>query len=89
VTDVASYTGDPLVGWQGNPFVGGVRFGEIADTGQLQRIVFNENMEELRRESLLSDLGHGSREVPRGPDRLLYVLTDDADGAMLRIEPID
>ena len=56
---------------------------------QLQRIVFNENMEELRRESLLSDLGHRIREVKQGPDELLYVLTDHADGALLRIEPAD
>jgi len=66
-----------------------VRFGEIAGTGQLQRIVFNENMEELRRESLLQDLGHRIREVRQGPDGLLYVLTDHADGALLRIEPAD
>jgi glucose/arabinose dehydrogenase len=89
VTGMTFYTGDPLAAWQGNLFVGGVRFGEIAGTGQLQRIVFNENMEELRRESLLRDLGHRIREVRQGPDGLLYVLTDHADGALLRIEPAD
>jgi glucose/arabinose dehydrogenase len=89
VTGATFYTGDRLAAWQGNLFVGGVRFGEIAGTGQLQRIVFNENMEELRRESLLSDLGHRIREVKQGPDELLYVLTDHADGALLRIEPAD
>jgi glucose/arabinose dehydrogenase len=89
VTGATFYTGDAFPAWQGNLFVGGVRFGEIAGTGQLQRIVFNENMEELRRESLLSDLGHRIREVRQGPDGLLYVLTDHADGALLRIEPVD
>ena len=33
-----------------NAFVGGMREGEVAPTGQLQRIVFNENWEEMRRE---------------------------------------
>jgi glucose/arabinose dehydrogenase len=89
VTGATFYTGEPLAPWQGNLFVGGVRFGEIAGTGQLQRIVFNENMEELRREALLRDLGHRIREVKQGPDGLLYVLTDHADGALLRIEPAD
>ena len=39
-----------------NAFVGGMREGEIAPTGQLQRIVFNDNWEEMRREMLLRDL---------------------------------
>jgi glucose/arabinose dehydrogenase len=89
VTGATFYTGDAFPDWQGNLFVGGVRFGEIAGTGQIHRIVFNENMEELRRESLLGDLGHRIREVRQGPDGLLYVLTDHADGALLRIEPAD
>jgi glucose/arabinose dehydrogenase len=89
VTGMTFYTGDAIPAWQGNLFVGGVRFGEIAGTGQLQRIVFNDNMEELRREALLRDLGHRIREVREGPDGLLYVLTDHANGALLRIEPAD
>jgi len=88
-TGATFYTGDPFPAWQGNLFVGGVRYGEIAGTGQLQRIVFNENMEELRRESLLADFRRRIREVRQGPDGLLYVLTDHADGVLLRIEPAD
>ena len=57
-------------------------------TGHLQRILFNEQMEELRRESLLVPLQQRIRDVRQGPDELLYVLTDDPkDGALLRIEP--
>jgi len=88
-TGAAFYTGDRLAAWKGNLFVGGVRYGEIAGTGQLSRIVFNDNMEEIRRESLLTDLGHRIRFVIEGPDELLYVLTDMPDGALLRIEPAD
>jgi glucose/arabinose dehydrogenase len=64
-----------------------MRYGEIAGTGQLQRIVFNDKMEELRREVLLADLRRRIRDVRQGPDGLLYLLTDEADGALLRIEP--
>ena len=44
--------------------------------------------EELRRESLLGELRQRIREVRQGPDGLLYLLTDEDDGAMLRIEPV-
>jgi glucose/arabinose dehydrogenase len=29
------------------------------------------------------------RDVRQGPDELLYLLTDENDGAVLRIEPAD
>jgi glucose/arabinose dehydrogenase len=66
-----------------------VRFGEIAGTGQIARIVFNEDMHEIRREALLTDLRRRIRDIRQGPDGLLYVLTDDRDGALLRIEPVE
>ncbi len=89
VTGMTFYTGDRLAPWKGNLFIGGVRYGEIPGTGRLQRIVFNENMEELRRESLLEDLRHRIRDVRQGPDELLYVITDEREGALLKIEPAD
>ncbi len=64
-----------------------MRTGEIPGTGHLERILFNENMEELRRESLLTDLRQRIRDVRMGPDELLYLLTDEVQGAILRIEP--
>ncbi len=87
VSGLAFYTGDKLPKWKGDVFVGGLRFGEIIGTGQIQRILFNEKMEELRREALLTDWGHRMRDIRQGPDGLLYVLVDDDDGAVLRIEP--
>jgi len=83
------YTGDVLGAWNGDLFVGGMRYGEISGTGQLQRIRFNENMQEIRREVLLADLRQRVRDVRQGPDGLLYLLTDAADGAVLRIEPAE
>ena len=60
--------------------------GRIGGTGHLQRIVFNEKGEQ-RRESLLVDLHQRVRDVRQGPDGLLYLLTDEDAGAVLRIEP--
>ena len=66
---------------------GGHAVGGIAGTGHLERIVFNARTEELRRESMLNELRQRIREVRQGPDGLLYLLTDEDDGALLRIEP--
>jgi glucose/arabinose dehydrogenase len=87
VSGMAFYTGDKLAKWKGDVFVGGMRRGEIPGTGHLERILFNQNMEELRRETLLADLQQRIRDVRQGPDELLYLLTDENDGAILRIEP--
>ena len=57
-------------------------------TGGLERVVLNDKMEELRRESLLVELRQRIREVREGPDGLLYLLTDEKEGAVLRIEPV-
>ena len=84
---MAVYTGDRFPAWRGNLFVGSLRQGGIPGTGHLQRIVFNERTEELRRESMLAELRQRIREVREGPDGLLYLLTAEDDGALLRIEP--
>jgi len=87
VSGLAFYTGDKFPKWKGNLFVGAMQTGRITGTGHFQRVHFNENMEELRRESLLVDWRHRVRDIRQGPDGFLYVLTDHEDGALLRIEP--
>ena len=87
VAGMAVYTGDRFPAWTDNVFVGSLRQGGIPGTGHLQRIVFNERTEELRRESILTELRQRIREVREGPDGFLYLLTDEDDGALLRIEP--
>jgi glucose/arabinose dehydrogenase len=80
------YSGDKLPAWKGNLFLGSMTVGRLPGTGNLQRIVFNENGEQ-RRESLMTDLHQRIRDVRQGPDGLLYLLTDENDGAILKIEP--
>ena len=87
---LAVYTGDQFPAWKGNVFVGSLQEGGIPGTGHLQRIVLNDGLEELRRESMLRELRQRIREVRQGPDGFIYLLTDHAeDGALLRIEPSD
>jgi glucose/arabinose dehydrogenase len=83
---LAFYTGDKIPAWKNNLFVGSMTVGRIGGTGHLQRIVFNDKGEQ-RRESLLVDLHQRIRDVRQGPDGLLYLLTDEDAGALLRIEP--
>jgi glucose/arabinose dehydrogenase len=81
------YTGDTFAGWKRSYFVGGLREGETPRTGHLQRIEFNEKWEEVRREPMLRELKQRIRDVRQGPDGLLYLVTAEARGALLRIEP--
>jgi glucose/arabinose dehydrogenase len=89
VTGMTFYQGDVFTAWRRSAFVGGLREGEVPRTGQLQRIEFNDLWEEIRREPLLRELKQRIRDVREGPDGLLYVLTAEIEGAVLRIEPAD
>ena len=87
VSGMTFYTGDKLPKWKGDVFVGALCTGEIPGTGHIERILFNEKMEELRRETLLLDLRQRIRDIRQSPDGLLYVATDEKVGAVLKIEP--
>jgi glucose/arabinose dehydrogenase len=87
ISGMTFYTGNKLSKWKGDVFVGSLRTGQVPGTGHLERVLFNEKFQELRRESLLTELHQRIRDVRQGPDELLYVLTDVEDGALLRIEP--
>jgi glucose/arabinose dehydrogenase len=84
---LAFYDGDRFPQWKNNLFVGGMRRGEVPRSGHLERVDFNDQWEELHRESLLQDLQQRIRDVRQGPDGLLYLLTAENDGALLKIEP--
>ncbi|HVZ23561.1 MAG TPA: PQQ-dependent sugar dehydrogenase, partial [Vicinamibacterales bacterium] len=84
---LAFYTGDRFPQWKNSVFVGGMRTGEVPRSGHLERLDFNDKWEELHREGLLRDLQQRVRDVRQGPDGLLYVLTAEDQGALLRLEP--
>lgn len=81
------YRGDKFPAWKGNLFIGSGRRGEISFTGGLERVALGENLGELRRETLLTELHQRVRDFAEGPDGLIYVLTDGNENAVLRIEP--
>jgi glucose/arabinose dehydrogenase len=64
-----------------------MRQGEVPNSGHFERLDFNENWEELHRESILRDLHNRIRDIRQGPDGLLYLLAAEDKGALLRIDP--
>jgi glucose/arabinose dehydrogenase len=86
VSSLTFYSGSEIPEWQGDLFISAMQKGQIPGTGQLVRIKFDERGEEIRQESLLTDLRQRIRDVKQGPDGRLYLLTDEDDGLLLRIE---
>ncbi len=77
---MAFYTGDAFPSWRGNLFLGALS--GLA----LVRLELDGN-EVVHEERLLRDLGLRIRDVRNGPDGTLYLLTDEPDGKLLRLEP--
>lgn len=74
------YTGDKFPGWRGNLITGALAAGLLARLELRNGQVTGEfRYLEARRERI--------RDVVQGPDGYLYLLTDESDGAMLRVLP--
>lgn len=82
LTGFTFYTGDKFPGWKDSVFIGG-----LINEG-VTRVVFNQRGLPTRRYPLITELQQRIRDVQQGPDGLLYVLTDEEDGALLRFEPV-
>jgi glucose/arabinose dehydrogenase len=72
------YTGEVYPQWKGNLFSGALKF------QQVRRLVLDGTG--VVGEEKLS-IGQRVRDVRQGPDGYLYLLTDEPDGALLRILP--
>jgi glucose/arabinose dehydrogenase len=80
---MAFYTGKRFPQWQGNLFVGAL-------AGQLLMRIELDGERILKQERLLENPGERIgriRDVRQGPDGLLYLLTDDVNGKLIRLEP--
>jgi catechol 2,3-dioxygenase-like lactoylglutathione lyase family enzyme len=87
ISGLTFYTGERFPQWKGNVFVGAMFAGRSRGTGHVQRIVINEVGRPINREPMLAELRQRIRDVRQGPDGLLYLLTDEDDGMVLRLEP--
>ncbi|MCL6646001.1 MAG: PQQ-dependent sugar dehydrogenase [Dehalococcoidia bacterium] len=74
------YTGDRYPGWRGSLFVGSLKFGRLA------RLELDGD-QVVREERLLDGYGQRIRDVRQGPDGYLYLLTDEPNGRIVRLEP--
>ena len=73
------YTGNAFPAWKGSLFVGSLRPGALVRLQLDGARVANE-------ERYLGDVGR-VRDVVQGPDGFLYLLTDENNGRLLRVEP--
>ena len=74
------YTGTRFEQWQGDLFVGGLKSQDI------RRIDLDEAGRVMGQSALR--IGQRVRDVRQGPDGLLYVLTDESNGSLMRLEPV-
>jgi glucose/arabinose dehydrogenase len=90
VGGITIYTGDKFPDWKGNVFVAALGAGFHLGARQLHRIVLSPVGRPQRAGTLtmLYELKQRLRDVKQGPDGLLYVTVDAAQGAVLRIEPV-
>ena len=75
------YNGKEFPNWKGNVFVSSLKFGQLVRL----KMINNKVMEEER---LINGAVGRIREVKEGPDGLLYILIDDANGKILRLKPV-
>jgi glucose/arabinose dehydrogenase len=75
------YTGDQFPKWKDDLFVGSLKF------GLLVRLKIDEN-KIVGEERMLNGSFGRIRDVIQGPDDLLYLLTDESDGALLKLMPL-
>ncbi len=74
------YTGDAFPDWKGSIFIGSLQ------PGLLVRLILQDG-KVAREERYLGDLDERIRDVRQGPDGLLYLLTDNRNGSILRVVP--
>lgn len=77
---LAFYEGRAFPGWRGNLFAGALKYQMLVRLElDGERVVHEER--------LLKDAFGRIRDVRVGPDGLIYLLTDEDDGALLRLAP--
>ena len=71
------------------PPVGSIVRGRTNGASGVERVVFNDRMWETRRETFLPELKQRIRDVRQGLDGLIYLLTEEVDGGVFKLEPAD
>jgi glucose/arabinose dehydrogenase len=74
------YTGDKFPAWRGNLLIA------LLKTQALARLEL-DGEKVVHEERMLRGLNQRLRQVRQGPDGNIYLLTDESDGQILRLEP--
>jgi aldose sugar dehydrogenase len=76
------YTGDKFPRWKGDLFVGALR-------DQMLVRLRLDGAKVVHEERMLQGVLGRIRDVRQGPDGCLYLLTDEEDGELVRLEPVE
>ena len=74
------YTGKAFPQWNGNLLIGSLQPGQLVRLEMTAGRVSNEYR-------YAGDLGARIRDVQQAPDGAIYVITDENNGRILRVEP--
>ena len=74
------YDADAFPGWQGSILIGSLGTGSLVRLGMANGRVTSEERYEILG-------GQRVRDVQVGPDGLVYLVTDEDDGALVRVRP--
>ena len=74
------YRGDAFPAWAGNLFVGALKDRDV------RRLSIGDD-DVVTEERLFAEIDARIRDIRTGPDGYLYILTDSADGKLLRVRP--
>ena len=78
---MAFYTGDRFLEWKGNLLVGALK-------GSMLVRLELDGEKVVGEERILREMDERIRDVRQGPDGYIYLLTDEENGRILRLEPV-
>jgi aldose sugar dehydrogenase len=76
------YTGDKFPNWNINAFISSLKFGQLA------RLEMQGN-KVIKEERIINGKVGRIREVQQGLDGYIYIITDESNGRLLRLKPVD
>lgn len=75
------YLGDRFPGWKGDLLVAALKFQLVS------RLDLDDQGRVVKEERFLEDTVGRVRDIETGPDGLVYLVTDESDGGLYRLEP--
>lgn len=83
LTAITIYKGDKFPAWKNSILLGSLKF------QRAERVTLTQQGWESERMPMLGEVGRRIRDMKVAPDGLIYMVTDERNGAILKVEPAD